>query len=92
MTEVVDTTGSRCPICIEPFKDGVRVAVLGCGGGHLVCEECCDLDTALCVDEYNDTYAYVCPLCRRSVVISQVCLAMNYAKGKGTSASPIVIP
>jgi len=77
--ELVDTTGETCPICLDRFDNGTKVAVLQCGGYHMVCETCCD---------YNDQTT--CPLCRREADVGIVGVAMNYPQGK-TADDPIEI-
>ena len=82
--EFVNVSKMQCPTCWRMFTDGSDVAILGCGGGHVVCGACHTR-----VRSVSDS----CPLCRRDVGIVTMAEGRVFTyEGTGASSSdPIVI-
>lgn len=71
---LLDDIGATCPVCMESFARGGRVAtVLGCG--HSLCHGCCDA-----LNEKARDAAFECPTCRMMTCRAQGCVNQSLDK------------
>ena len=93
--DICNITGELCPICLEGFRDGARVIVMGCNGGHIMCGECYDAYEQRQREEAEATVAATlfeavrrnegadkCPVCRQMSYCATEAVGYRFYSGK----------